>query len=367
MAATVSFSDDANTLSFTAAPGEVNDLRLDDPDDDGAITVRDPGADLTAGNGCTPQGARQAVCEGNAFIEIEVRLGDGNDEFTQTGIGVADRVRVFGEAGDDTLDGFEVGGSTLFSAEGGEGDDRLTGNEVTPNRLGGGPGADFLTGGGGGDRLNGGPDADALDGGGGEDTAQYRDRTDAIRIDLRVSGPQGAEGENDTFTSIEAADGGTGDDTFLGNAEDNAFTGGGGRDVMRGFGGGDFFRNPGGVVNCGPGTDDVDLNPSKRVLIRPGCESLDLGIAALALPIRRTDRALRGRFACSPPSGNGSCEDRVTVKRRGEVIARGSYEMSVAQSRRVRMAYTDDAQPISGNRLKRVRVRVDKYVFDTFV
>ena len=74
-----------------------------------------------------------------------------------------------------TLDGVPLtiaAGTVIENAYAGDGNDRLSGNDVA-NRLDGGRGDDTISGGGGGDVLVGGAGDDVLDGGAGEDTARY--------------------------------------------------------------------------------------------------------------------------------------------------------------------------------------------------
>jgi hypothetical protein len=114
---------------YVAAPGERNAVDVRFPD--GWLVVRDA-ARVRSGSGC------QAVdggvfCHAFALQSLEVRLGDGDDQFA------ADPLRV--------------------DVDGGEGDDRVAG----AGRLPGGRGADELRSAGGSATLAGGPGPELLD------------------------------------------------------------------------------------------------------------------------------------------------------------------------------------------------------------
>lgn len=126
-----------------------------------------------------------------------------------------------GEAGESDRVGTDV--EDVF---GGFGDDALIGDGQA-NLLYGAEGDDLLDGALGADTLVGGP--------GGDDTADYSARTSSVRVALDGTATSGQTGENDTITAdIEDALGGSGADTFIGNASDNIFDGGPGGDFFSG-------------------------------------------------------------------------------------------------------------------------------------
>ena len=136
-----------------------------------------------------------------------------------------------------------------------------------PNEINGGKGENTLFGLGGndtihgGDRddiLDGGAGRDYLDGGDGSDTVLYTSNTTPVRVDLAagtVSFP-GKSWPAETIVSIENAQGGSGDDIFIGDGryDANTFYGNAGDDTFDGgstdFGAADYFDG-------GAGSDSV--------------------------------------------------------------------------------------------------------------
>jgi Ca2+-binding RTX toxin-like protein len=110
-------------------------------------------------------------------------------------------------------------------------------------------GKDTLSGGEGDDTLEGGLGNDRLNGGSGFDTAQYRQATAAVKIDLTLAGGVQNTGSagTDTFISIEGIEGGKSNDTLKGNALANRILGGDGDDVIDGRSGNDTLVGGDGV------------------------------------------------------------------------------------------------------------------------
>lgn len=338
-AATISHS--GGVLTYTAAPGEENNLSLS-VQAPGFCTVRsDPCFLVSEGSGVTITSATAGVCtarESASEVECDVPasavvdLGDGNDT-------------VFDWAGPSTVDG-------------GTGDDGLDGNAGN-DTLRGGAGADTLLGEAGDDLLEGGDGDDALEGfgvnssdtendtsgrdvylgGGGTDLVDYTSRTDALSIDLDGVGDDGAPGEADTVgADIERIYGGSGDDTLTGNAAVNWLYGYGGDDILRGGAGDDILKGGNGAdglfgedggdglegedggdrldgglgvdafdgdggfsgadtilardgtaetINCGAGTDSAIVDPSDMTLGfgDRSCERVDRGTVARTAPV----------------------------------------------------------------------------------
>lgn len=100
------------------------------------------------------------------------------------------------------------------------------------DRLVGGPGTDTLLGGAEDDVLVGGPGTDTLDGQDGSDTASYDDRSADVQVTLDGVANDGEPGENDAFTSIENATGGSGNDVLRGSAAAETLAGGPGDDLF---------------------------------------------------------------------------------------------------------------------------------------
>ena len=112
---------------------------------------------------------------------------------------------------------------------------------------------DTLVGNAGDNFLRGGLGADLLDGGVGDDTADYRNATVGIRVDLGNAATNTGEAAGDTFVSIENLRGGDFNDTLVGIAGDNTLNSGDGADSLNGGDGFDFFQ-PGSGVDTVNGT-----------------------------------------------------------------------------------------------------------------
>ncbi len=109
--------------------------------------------------------------------------------------------------------------------------DVLKGN-ATANVLEGMSGNDTLEGRAGSDTLIGGSGDDTLDGGAGSDTADYSDSDDAMTINLTLGTATDNELEDDVLISIEAVQGGGGNDVIIGNHSNNLLKGGAGWDEI---------------------------------------------------------------------------------------------------------------------------------------
>src|SRR4051812_32551900 len=157
----------AGDVRFDSAPGESNRVSMHLVDGSrGVVEVREDGAPLVAGARCTLLGTNVARCDAAAdFVSATVNTGDGDDSVTLDDplFGL-----VSAGAGDDRIIGACV-------ADGGDGNDRLTGcNNTLP-----GLGHRFL-GGKGDDTIEGGPADDTIDGGGGTDVLRGGDGNDNI-------------------------------------------------------------------------------------------------------------------------------------------------------------------------------------------
>lgn len=221
--------------------------------------------------------------------------GDGNDtvagfeattgsEFDDVLVGDAQSNFLFGEGGNDALDGgaefdfavywfapeavtADLGagtatvGTTTDSYLGIEGvlgtvefDDVLLG-DGRDNYLDGDGGNDQVSGGAGDDWLIGGPGDDAIDGGAGNyDLADYYTPV-AITADL-TAGTVTGDG-SDTVTGIESIAGDSGDDRIIGNDDANFLFGWGGDDEIIGGRGNDALDGGDGAdaLDGGEGTD----------------------------------------------------------------------------------------------------------------
>ncbi|HEX2086586.1 MAG TPA: calcium-binding protein [Solirubrobacteraceae bacterium] len=260
------------TASFTAAPGEANDVAAEQGD--GEVRFRDRGAPIEVGDGCRRLADGAAACPAGA---VTVRLGDGDDRLALGAHAFA--FSGLGEDGDDELRG-SPGGERL---EGGPGDDRLFG-EAGHDALDGGSGADLAEGGEGDDRIEladidqyavqpaapasgagvgsvaGPPAPDRADGGPGEDSLDYRPERRALHVDLATgaAGGTGAAAAGDVLSGLENLLAGSGHDRLAGDDGPNAISAGEGDDLVAGRGGDDELADEEGnrgSIDGGAGDD----------------------------------------------------------------------------------------------------------------
>jgi hypothetical protein len=241
-------------LVFDAAAGEANLVTITE-DIGGPRTfrflVRDDGAPVQAGSGCSQVDAGTVEC--TAATAGPLRLGDRKDRLTAvrgeaSGGEQADVLNVSfggmeGDAGNDVLSGTQGDGGAgddhlvVIAGEGGTGEDVLRCPAESPCQLDGGAGDD---------RLTGGDDIDRLFGRAGDDIMQ----------------------------------GGGEFDTLLGNRGDDRLAGGAGGDHLRGGRGADrlFSRRDRVLdrVDCGSGRGDRaqvdrrdDVKRCERVRLPP--------------------------------------------------------------------------------------------------
>lgn len=305
------------TAVFTGAPGEANDVQMSPPFQAPAtLTLRDAGAPLTAGAGCTQVDAHTAFCAENSAtpLPLNVDTGDRNDRVQLTDFFFR-QIAVDGGRGDDTLYVSSQNG-TPAHLDGGPGDDDLTVNLQLGAEpvLRGGTGDDTLTilnavggqafGGSGDDRLvytgftHGLGFPLVLDGGAGNDTYAFGlefvpkamvpgsglDTLDESGADLRAIGGSLTFAMQDCPGCVERVIGTTGDDHITGDGRAQAIQGGGGDDALDGSGGNDALFGEGGndtivsrdgsidVVSCGSGTDTVLAD--RRDIVSRDCENV---------------------------------------------------------------------------------------------
>ena len=298
-AAEVSVSGE--TISFRADPGEVNATKVElAVQTSGQVPIPCPlpcwmtaprltfalftdlGAGIRAGAGCVAAGVHAAACalplnwnrsrididlgdEADTYIArdgagwsdltLVIHAGPGDDE-----ISVAGNESVSGDSGNDKLT--HTGDSTLYlgpsflsggagadvintyaaSAEGGDGDDRITASGSYRPRIDGGAGADRLQGG----SQTGGPGADRLEGG----AVNYADLAVPVTVTLDGVANDGPAGEGDNVLSptwvvgSQAADtltGSAGIDEFYGWEGDDKINGPAGNDYLDGYSGADLL------------------------------------------------------------------------------------------------------------------------------
>ncbi len=210
-----------------------------------------------------------------------VRGSDRSETLTGTpgrdvicGKGGNDRLRGLG--GDDVL----LGGDGHDVLEGGDGNDSLDG-ERGDDRLDGGAGDDSLVGGSGNDRLSGGVGNDSLvrrrrrgpvrrrercrrrrqdERRHGLRRRHLRARKTAVAVTLGGGADDGAAGEKDDVSSVQAVTGGAGGDSLTGSSADDVLAGLGGKDTLDGGAGADTFL-------AGADDDAVKARDGKRDLL----------------------------------------------------------------------------------------------------
>ena len=162
-----------------------------------------------------------------------------------------------------------TGTSGADTLVGGDGDDIVIGLV----------GDDGLTGGNGDDILRGDEGNDRLDGGTGRDTADYSSATSAVRVDLRITGPQDTGGAGlDTLIASESVTGSDFNDVLIGSDAINILRGGAGADTLTGGGGFDTFfygsasestaANQDVITDFFPGSDTFDFTALAPTEIR---------------------------------------------------------------------------------------------------
>ena len=198
-----------------------------------------------------------------------------------------------GGPGDDSLSGSEgmealAGGDGNDRIDGGDGYDRLAGDggddavEGGPgtDELSGGDGTDVLAGGDGDDSLDGGAGGDTIGGGGGFDEACYARRTEGVTVDLRTPGGDGEPGENDSIgADVERIGGTDRDDTIVAGDTGVQAGGGGGDDTLRGGPGPDSLDGGPGddALTGGAGDDQLNGGETRRSTGNVGDDTIDGG------------------------------------------------------------------------------------------
>lgn len=192
------------------------------------------------------------------------------DVIDMNGLSVAQTARIEINGANDFSNGNDVIGGTdgrdVLNGYGG--DDQLYGRDGNDS-LTGGDGADEMHGQAGNDTLFGGPGADMLFGGLDTDTANYRNSSAGVIIDLDAGTASGGEASGDTLVSIERLTGSAHDDALVGNALNNWLTGLAGNDVLSGGDGHDTLIGGAGAdsISGGAGTDTVNYRDSATGVI----------------------------------------------------------------------------------------------------
>lgn len=264
---------DGHTVSYTAAPGEVNSVSLTVTSFDAScgavpapcLLLSDSYARISATTGgCeltySGLGGDAAACP----IPHDVRadLGDREDSWwdwdgpSTIDAGAGNDTPLIGQGANDVI-------------HGGSGNDALYGDA----------GDDILDGGTGDDDLDGIPGgeppgldtsgADTYIGGGGSDSVDYSLRSEDLHLTPDGIADDGAPGEHDNIgADIATIFGGTGNDTIIGNAGPNLLVGAGGDDVLTGSAGDDTLLGRNGVdhLDGGAGQDWLEGDDGDDVL-----------------------------------------------------------------------------------------------------
>lgn len=272
-AATLTFSGDRAT--YTAAPGEVNQLFVGTATDDAGspvIVFDDDRVNITVvGGGCERGTFDELYCD--YVANTTVNLGDGNDIFrgcrSFCGGGFAANPfpthdTVDGGAGNDELEGW-LGDDDL---RGGAGDDELENARFDISNLA----KPFA----GNDRIEGGP---------GRDSLSYAGRGETVWVTLDGAANDGAEAESDNVASdVEVVQGthahadqlvGDGGPNELdGINGDDEILGGGGNDILDGDLGSDYVEGGPGIdaLRGGPGFDELEAQDGSADAVSCGSE-----------------------------------------------------------------------------------------------
>jgi Ca2+-binding RTX toxin-like protein len=262
----------------------------------GDVVEPGTGEDGEAGAGCVLLTTTEASCDGDV-AGVRIQGGPGHDEIFVR-LGGALHGEVYGDAGDDTIDGhtFATGAAseTGLYVDGGPGKDTIVGSDG-PDELHGGDGDDTLTGGPGADTYVGGPGDDdlgtefarggadvsvTLDGVANDGAPGERDSVNADIEQITVAGGRvTVVGSNaPELFSVSAAsgsvDGGGGPDGIVARGGPGfSALGGAGNDVIRLRLGG-----AGVIADGGAGNDRlVGSGADETLLGGPGADSLEGG------------------------------------------------------------------------------------------
>src|SRR5258706_4654123 len=169
----------------------------------------------------------------------ETLIGDANSNFLGGGLG-ADNLS--GDAGNDFADysNASIGVVADLSNPSSNTGEAAGDGYVSIESLVGSQFNDTLVGDGGVNFLMGRGGADILNGGAGSDYADYFRASTGMTVDLSNPANNTGEAAGDTFTSIENIRGSAFDDTLAGNSVNNVLNGGLGADILDGGSDDDF-------------------------------------------------------------------------------------------------------------------------------
>ena len=210
-------SDESDTYLFRAGHGK-------DVVDD--FASKDEQADTLRFNGAK---AQDAVFDRYGW-NLNIKAYGGEDQVTVKDYFYGDGYSRYHFQFDDST----VGPAQIFTLNGTDGDDGLTGRD-TADIINGGAGHDSLRGYGGNDVLNGGTGNDSLSGGYGDDVLNGEEGNDTL---------EGGTGHDtlDGGTGNDSLNGDNGDDTLNGGAGNDKLYGGKGHDTLVGGAGDDHMQ-----------------------------------------------------------------------------------------------------------------------------
>jgi Ca2+-binding RTX toxin-like protein len=229
-------------LVYSGDPGEDNQVNVSFDRETQLFHVVDSGALLlTPGPRCVGDGLDGIACDASGVTTMRLDGGDGNDTI------------------EDDVRPIPVSAIRLVEIDGGEGDDHLQGSKVDEG-FDGGPGADYVSGGGGTDSAK----ENGVDANG-----------NGVTVTLDAKPNDGVPGEGDDIRGVETVVGGPAADTLVGSNRRQRLYGAGGDDRIYGRGGNDYLVGGGGVDVLEGGTGRDRLNGRDHGA--PAADSLDCG------------------------------------------------------------------------------------------
>ena len=282
--------------------------------------------------------------------EVVIRAGGGDDRLTTNESQVTVPIRIYGEAGDDWLEG----GSGNDSIFGGNGDDSIFGRDGD-DTLSGNAGADKIYGHAGNDEINGGEGNDQAWGGSGDDFLGGNEGDDQLRGENGDDTLRGDEGNDYLHGGLnnDALFGSAGLDELWGGAHDDVLNAGAdaAADKLWGNGGFDqFFADP--------NTDDIRDRTSSEPLVE-GTSSIgalifndangdgvrqsgEAGISGVSVKLLRDGTEVASTTSNS--SGDYLFDNLMAGSYAVQLVADGlvDYEFTTATSQNVALADDED-------------------------
>lgn len=208
---------DVTQIIVTGSAGE-NTVTLDLPLDEDVQLALGGGTDTLVVLGTAGPDTFTFTGTANGTLTV-------TDDVVVTGTDTADRIRIFGYGGSDTIDATAATCDSMLTLSGGADADTILGSPCA-DVIRGGSGADTIRGYGGDDQLYGGAGADTISGGSGDDLIRGGTGRDLLR---------GGSGSDRIFGDggRDRLIGGTGNDLLDGGAGRDRCAGGPGHDTLR--------------------------------------------------------------------------------------------------------------------------------------